>query len=300
MNRIDQYSTPESETFRDPETIENQITDTRKRMDHTIEKLGEKLDPREYLGAASDWAEKSFGEIDFDNIAENITSFGSKITTGIKNNPIPTALVGTAAVMLLLPKRSRNEAGGSDSATRDNTETPNYRQRVPYSAPVESMNGSGDNGSARTGHHNHVWDKLSDIPEKTSSIAKDAGNLVAEKTRAGGEAISSTSKTIAKKTGETARKSKKRFERSTRESPALIGAGALALGFLAAIAIPRTRKENELCGEASDQLKSRIKDRIDDATPSIEELKDSSIEAVDALADEACGKVEEAIAPDSN
>ncbi|MDF1740059.1 MAG: DUF3618 domain-containing protein [Verrucomicrobiales bacterium] len=300
MNRIDQYSTPESETFRDPETIENQIVDTRKRMDHTIEKLGDKLDPREYLGAASDWAEKSFGEIDFDSIADNINSFGSKITTGIKNNPIPTALVGTAAVMLLLPKRSRNGSGGGDSAAQNDAGTPNYRQRVPYSAPVESMNGSGDSDGGRAGHHDRVWDKLSDLPEKTSSIAKDAGNLVAEKTRAGGEAISSTSQTLAKKTGETARKSKKRFERSTQESPGLIGAGALALGFLAAIAIPRTRKENELCGEASDQLKSRIKDRIDDATPSIEELKDSSIEKVDSLADEACEKVEEAIAPDSN
>ena len=272
-------------------------------MDHTIEKLGEKLDPREYLGAASDWAERSLESFEIDDITAKISSFGNRITTGIKDNPVPTALMGAAAIMLLIPKRSKenkeqsSQSLANPSAGRYNNPHQNNSaksQPDQEGSPYRNSNGNTADDS------NRVWDTLSEIPDRATSVAKNASSVVAEKTRAGGEAISNTSKALAQKTGKTARKSKEQFARSTQESPGLIGAGALALGFLAAVALPRTRREDELCGETSDQLKSRIKGKIDDVTPSIDDLKESSIEAVDSLADQACEKVDETIAPDSN
>ncbi len=303
MNRIDQYQTPSSETFRDPETIENQISNTRNRMDNTIEKLGDKLDPREYLSAAGDWAERHLGNFELGDVTAKCSSFGNRIATGIKENPVPTALIGTAAIMLLIPKRSKGDKGQSND-TGQNSRPLNYNdphmnteaktQSAATNPYTQSSNGNGSDDG------NRVWDSISEIPDKASALAKSASHVVAEKTKAGGEAITSTSKNLARKTGETARESKQRFERSTQESPGIVGAGALALGFLAAVALPRTRKENEFCGEASDELKSRIKKQIDDSTPSIKDLKKSSIEAVDSLGDQACEKVDETIAPETN
>jgi hypothetical protein len=72
------------------------------------------------------------------------------------------------------------------------------------------------------------------------------------------------------------------FQRAIREQPLAVGAACLGLGLLAGLLAPATRRENELMGEASDQLKDQVKGQAREVG---EQAMERGKEAASAMAD---------------
>jgi len=81
-----------------------------------------------------------------------------------------------------------------------------------------------------------------------------------------------------------ARQAQMGFWQSMEERPLAIGAAALALGVVAGLMVPSTRKEDELMGETRDRLMERAKEVGEEA---LEKGKQVATVAVDTLKEEA-------------
>jgi hypothetical protein len=81
-----------------------------------------------------------------------------------------------------------------------------------------------------------------------------------------------------------ARQARVGFWQTMEERPLAIGAAALALGVVAGLMIPSTRKEDELMGETRDRLMERAKEVGGEA---LEKGKQVASVAVDTLKEEA-------------
>lgn len=81
-----------------------------------------------------------------------------------------------------------------------------------------------------------------------------------------------------------ARQAQMGFWQSMEERPLAIGAAALALGVVAGLMVPSTRKENELMGETRDRLMERAREVGEEA---LEKGKQVASVAVDTLKEEA-------------
>jgi ElaB/YqjD/DUF883 family membrane-anchored ribosome-binding protein len=150
--------------------------------------------------------------------------FVSNLGGSVKNNPIPVALMGIGMAWLMATgnrKPSYLREGGSVEGA-----TSGMMQRA--SAGMSSTK-----------------DRLS----QTTQSAKERVGQIGQGARERVEKMRHQAERV--RTG---------YDSLVREQPLVLGAIGLAVGALLAAAAPRTRREDELMGEASDRLAERAKE----------------------------------------
>jgi hypothetical protein len=80
-----------------------------------------------------------------------------------------------------------------------------------------------------------------------------------------------------------ARRQQNQLQRMVEENPLLIGAGALMLGAAFGMAIPETETENELMGEARDNIMERAREAARDAASEVQNVAGTVAEAAGKL-----------------
>ncbi len=260
MNRIETYQ--KEEEHRTTDALEDEIRTTRERMDHTLDKLSTKLNPERYIEGAGDWVKGKIDAVDTDSFKETAKRIGRKTSRFIADHPLPVAF-GALTVASLFTKRS------------------DYDRKVkdPYIPAHPNTDGP-------TGKINPTLDaKVKQLPEQSENGTSNGNSdgKIAHATHA----VRSGLSTAAHKTGDT-------FTRGKDEYPAAMCLGAMALGFLAAFALPRTRRENEWCGETSDEIKQDVADRghkfVDETKETIRHKKDELVGQAKEKTDEAIAK----------
>ena len=117
MNRTTPYLTdPESAS---PEELETGIENTRHRMDETLEKISDKLDPRPYVDEAVDWVRRTGDSIDTESIKESISEAGRKTGEFARENPLPLIFGGLAIASAFLPAHLFQRGRKQEDATED-------------------------------------------------------------------------------------------------------------------------------------------------------------------------------------
>ncbi|MFL6191353.1 MAG: hypothetical protein ACJ75E_16175 [Actinomycetes bacterium] len=96
-----------------------------------------------------------------------------------------------------------------------------------------------------------VSEKVENVRSKVSDTATRAREAVAGTTSRAGEATPSR--------GEVKQQSR-RVAGMARENPLGLAIGAAAIGFLAGLAVPSTRVENERLGPVADQVKDKVRE----------------------------------------
>ncbi len=158
--------------------------------------------------------------------------FVSNLGNSVKQNPLPVALVGIGLAWLMASGKRADD----------------------YSAAYEV-------GPSTT--------------DRLRSKASDTLNRASGKVESAKQSLTQTAQTVrerASSVGEAARQQMDRakggMDYMMREQPIALGAIGLALGAIVAAMAPRTRKEDELMGEARDRLVERAteagKDKLDE------------------------------------
>ncbi|GAA4454200.1 DUF3618 domain-containing protein [Novipirellula rosea] len=115
---------------------------------------------------------------------------------------------------------------------------------------------------------------------RSRAAARDAARGTRRGSRRAGRYASSASDRAGEQASAAYDATARRIRRAHDESPLALGLGVLALGALAGALIPRTRREDELMGEASDEL-------VEQAKQASQEVYEEGREAVQRTVDTA-------------
>ncbi|MFL6249507.1 MAG: hypothetical protein ACJ75N_03080, partial [Actinomycetes bacterium] len=107
-----------------------------------------------------------------------------------------------------------------------------------------------------------VSDKVENMKSKVSDTATRAKEAVVGTASRAGDAVSDTTSRVGDATpsGGQVKQQAKRAAGLAQENPLGLAIGAAAVGFLAGLAVPSTRVENERLGPVADQVKDKARE----------------------------------------
>jgi hypothetical protein len=131
--------------------------------------------------------------------------------------------------------------------------------RAEMSETVEAIGYKADVPSRAKDKVSETVDNVKNKVSDTATRAKEA--VVGTASRAGDAASSATSRVgEATPSGGQVKQQAKRAVGLAQENPLGLAIGAVALGFLAGLAVPTTRVEDEGLGPVADQVKDKVKE----------------------------------------
>ena len=235
--------TPELMTLEDhrsSEEIESEIRKTRGRMDSTLDELGNRLTARSLLNSALDWWDSPDQGNQGSAALRKATI---TIARQVRQHPMPSLLIGAGVAWLVSETMADDDEPitGSDrgASTGESTGAGKWVEHK-----VEDAKGAAASAvdtvrdkSKQIGEKLHeAKDRLGEQAHVALDRSKSAVRHVGEDLKGGYQAA-----------GE-------KFTRACDEYPLAVGVAFAALGALAGLVIPRTRREDELMGERSDEL----------------------------------------------
>lgn len=290
--------------------IRSEIERTRSEMDRTFDALEQKLTPGQIAGEV--WHLAKGGSV----------AGAGKLWQIARDYPLPSAVIASG-VGLLLWESSRSSRDYDERVTYrgyyyDAGETgyTGYRgesasgygsypedYNTDWQAQDEGGEGrlasaAGSVKHAASGAKDTVVDAASSVGEKVSEVAgnvrdraADLGSRTRERASHLGERASHLGESAryrASQVGDRARyqahQARIGFWQMMEESPLSVGVAAIALGVIAGLSIPATRREDELLGETRDRLLDDVKEA---GLGALEKGKQVASTAVETLKEEA-------------
>ena len=219
----------------------SEIERTRADMSETVDALQQRLSPHNLKEQAKVQAK------------ETVRETGSGFVERIKQNPIPAAMVGIGLGWLL------TSGGGGNSGQRRYREDPYYYERsVDRSYPVYYE----ESGRSSTGQ-GRAQEAAGQAREKASQLSEGAQERASQLSEGAQERASQLSEGAQ----EQARRAKGGFQRMLQENPLAVGALAAGVGAAVGFSVPETQKENQVMGEARDNLVERGKEKAEELKP---------------------------------
>jgi len=282
--------------------IRSEIERTRAEMDSTFDALERKMTPGQILEEA--WHLTRGGT----------TAGASKLWQVAREHPLPATVIGLGLGWLLVEstrgdgrsaqsslgrgtsyRRQNLYEGGAgygaypDSYNTDYVESWEGSQSSGLSDRVSSAAGSVKDAASHAagsvkGAASHAADtvkgaassaghKVADVASSVRGRASDLGHLTRDK-----------ASDLKYRTRTQARRAQTGFWEMMEENPLAVGLSTLVLGVLAGMALPSTRREDELLGETRD----RVVDRIEEVgREALDKGKQVAGTAVDTLKEEA-------------
>ena len=284
--------------------IRDDIADARQRMSGTLDELAERLNPnRLKRQVQNDIRDATIGRVKTmaRDTAGRVSDTRHSIFDTIRENPLPAAMAAVGIGWLVKNRSHTSERryesyGRSTSRSHDEWAAQDrYRTAMGSGAtgafaPESSAERAYDrdelwreaDGSDRGSRTEHMKERAHDAREAARERAQHAGEAVRERTsqardmareraqqtgeRARELASTARERTMdmSRATRERALRAERRVEDSYFENPLALGAAAAALGFVAGISAPATRKESEWMGDARDNFVERAKDEFED------------------------------------
>lgn len=244
--------------------IKAQIEETRAQMGETIDAIQEKLSFANVSEQVSEHVSNAIGSAKdtiYDATIGKAVTFmkntgneisGSNVIRTVRNNPLPLLLIGAGAGLLAY----QSYFGG-----RKRTGSGRYLPTRVYSEGEEARRPEFKVDSpASEGTLSKVTDKAGEVYNKAASTAGETLNRV---TGAVGEAYSEAGE-LARRAydtaGEYGNKAYETYDRQIHENPLAVAAAAAAIGAVVGWAIPATRFEGELMGEARENFLEKAHD----------------------------------------
>ena len=242
--------------------IQSGIRDTRQRMNQTLDDLGQRLTPRSLLNTAMDWWDENSSAAAGKSRAKKTYRI---VSQQVKKHPAPSLLIGTGLAWLFLNSEDDDETPPSSAtmqgAKLNRPETgdaePSTLDRIAdkWGGAREAVSGSVDS----------VKDKAEGMMEGAGEWGDKAGELY----------------TSGKQTAKDKFSGGVEMLRGAMDDyPLAMGAAFLALGALAGVVLPPTRREDAMLGAKSDEIVSEIKEKGGEL---VEQGKEKAAEMGDEL-----------------
>jgi hypothetical protein len=253
-------STPDTGLDRDADIrtreLQAEIAETREELSETVEAIQEKLRPSNIMSEGTE-AVKTAATERVRDMAETATDTAYRIVESTRQNPWPALMIGAGVAWLLI-----DQTRDDDSFESERYRSGRYRA-TGYGAGSRAFGRAGTAGS--------------EVSEDWSSEGEFGG------VRSYGQGIRASSggsrpwgTDVAANTGRslryTTRRAKTGLQRMLHENPLLVAAAAVLTGAAVGGALPQTEKENELMGEARDQVVDRAQGVAREAADSVREV----------------------------
>jgi len=264
------------------ETIRARIEETRKEMGETIDAIQDRLSfanisdqVSETVSNAIESAKETAYDATIGKAVNVMKNFGDGVSRSdafraVRNNPFPLALIGLGAGLLAY------QAFG------------NSGRRSGNGSGRQQLKGQGDGGKTSRGVVGRAYDGISDR-------AESAIETVGEKANATYETVSGTlsdaytgagdaANRVYDRLGEYGTLAHEKYDEYVEENPLAVGAVALAVGAAVGFAIPATRHEDKLMGEARENLVNKAQEV---AGTLVDRAKQAASEAGKTIQEEA-------------
>lgn len=226
---------------RSADQIEQEIRGTRRDIDRTLGALQYKLSPGQLLDQALGYFKGGPGE------------FATNLGRSVRDNPLPVTLFGVSLAWLMFAPRGSSHPRGAEASVTPMSEVgPVPDPRADWTEAAETYS-------------------VGEQPEGTGGVVGAAGEAMA-KAREMGTAARERLDLQRARAGEYAHRTWDQGRHATlaagrflEDYPLAVAALGLAVGAAAAACLPRTRREDELLGETSDQLKRAVSETVREA-----------------------------------
>lgn len=247
----------DSEVSEQTELIKVQIEETRANMGETIDAIQERLSFTKISEQVSDTVNNAIEaakETAYDATIGKAVNFmknagneisHSTIVTAAKENPLPFILIGLGAGLLAyngFGKKTRSFDRRLDDGSTAHLDSPDSKRSFAASAQQTA-------GGIKDSVSNAAGTAYEGVANAASSTYSETGHLANR---------------AYEKAGEFGTKAQDTYNHYLEEKPWAIGAVALAAGAAVGLAIPSTRYEGELMGEARVNLMEKAQDTAGD------------------------------------
>lgn len=251
MNRIHRHPDDHNGHV-SPERLAEDLEDTHNRIETTLNQITSKMNPKSIGSEIGAYLVDSLEHFELGDIRRIASRTADRTGQVIKEHPVPVLLGCLAVASFLLPRewlslrrekeeihgRFRNAAeaaAASASASAERLTSAAAREAEALAKTARS-----------TGHA--VSEYASQGVEKLDELAHMASDKIAG---------------AAHKTADVARESSARLRSAATDTaenhPLGLALGALAVGFLTALVIPRSRREESIMGDTSGSVREYVK-----------------------------------------
>lgn len=315
-----------------PEEIRDDIQKTRADIGHTVDLLQERLDPERLKGEAQDKVrEATIGRLNSmaDDMGRKAKRARYTIMETIKDNPVPSALVGLGLGWLLVEgfsqsSRSRYDedywveeryypAGGGvyDRGVYGYEVEPyevgdEYRSRSRVRESFERTRDRGEQALDRARDRaqemgrqareqvQQIGEQARDQAENLGSQAKEQAEYLGSQVREQAEYLSEEARHqmdyMSTQARRQARRAKGQFDTMLEENPLAVGAAALALGVALGLSVPETRYEDEYFGPMRDDLLDKAQHKAEEVLEKVEHVAGEALESASKTVEEESGR----------
>ena len=247
--------------------IEGYIRRTRGRMDATLDELGDRLTARSIVNSALDWWETRTGGADSNARSKAKDAYRS-VARQVKDHPMPALLIGAGIAWIIVDAAAADdEAGPSDYPGSDRERRYRASLRGTTATGLVQAFGEGDAG-AESESGPGLGEKAADIAAQAKDAVSDAADAVRNKMSGLGDAAHgaleqsrSVSRSVGRSLQSGYRTGADQIEDAMAEYPLAVGIGFAALGALTGLLLPRSRREDRMFGEQSDELVDAAKEK---------------------------------------
>jgi uncharacterized protein YjbJ (UPF0337 family) len=303
----------------DPDAVRANIERTRADLGETVNAIQERLNPQRIREeAVSTVREATVGRVE--DVAEDakwkVKGAGYTVLDTIKRNPVPAALAAIGLGWLFMETRNSSQYdrkmyrdqgryyqgeryyGGQQygdryayrstrSGSTDYGYYPSYREEGRMEQAGSRAREAVSNVGERAGDvvdqaRGRVEDVTSRVGEQAGQFADQAGQF-ADQARQGAQQA-------AEELQYRAEVVKSRFGEMLEDNPLLIGAAAVAVGAAVGLAFPTTQKENELFGEARDNLMQSAQSMASETMQKVQRVAEETADAAKDAARDAAEK----------
>lgn len=267
-------SRPSTDAPRTSAEIEGDIRDVRGRMDATLDELGDRLTARSLVNSALDWWEKRTGGADSNATSKAKDAYRS-VARQVKEYPMPALLIGAGIAWIIVDAAAgedEEEASSRAARRRPYGALPRGAGSHRYDAtgsvrPVSNGDG-GEQSESGPGLGEKTKDAAGQAKDAVSGAVGTVQDKISDAAHGAVEQGRSAGQSMGRGIQSGYRAGTEKLEMAMEEYPLAVGIGFAALGALAGVLLPRTRREDQLLGEQSDQL-------VDSAKEKGEELLDT-------------------------
>lgn len=288
----------------DPQMIRVQIEKTRTQMGQTIEQLQARLSPERIKQETEEAIrDATIGKVQqMKNKAEyEMKSWPTRVTRTVRENPLPSALIGLGVGWLLVSGRDEeHDSRDNDYSHRYYGDLYNDRNRGYQSPePRRVRRADDESGMANEGQEwvrgktNEARDRVGAAAETMQERANETAETAERRAKEFGQQVQETARDTQQYAQETAeqfeasaregvRRTKKTFWHMMEENPLMVGAAALAAGALLGMSLPTTSTEDRLMGERRDHMVEDAKETAKETTRKVQsvarEVQDTAVE----------------------
>ena len=242
------------ESEKSPETLEREIDAQRSSIGNIVDALESKFSPGQLVDQALAYAKGNGGEF-FGNLGNTI-----------KANPVPTVLTSVGLLWLMLGQ-NRSPAPSSAATGSGASSLGHLGER--FSDMAHNVTDSLGNARSRIEETAHrMQDKASNVTDKATHLTGSVSDTLSS----AGERLNRSSHDASDALLEQARKAQSSFNYLLREQPLALAAIGIALGAAIGAALPSTQREDQLMGQASDQLTDKARQVATEGYDKVKEM----------------------------